>query len=294
MFERALFATDFSAYAIAVLKCLPELKPAGLRDVVLLNVISPDQVLLGHGSDRDLLENLRWVNRQKLDLARMVLEGQGLSVRCRLEEGHPATEIVRVAQEDSVHLIVMGVQGKSLVHELLLGSAAWEVVRHAPMPVLIDKFEVIEELGEVQCRRVCAESFKVILHPTDFSDCANRAFNVVKRLKAAGTERVILLHVQDARVMQYRSQQQRDEFDREDMRRLEQMQNALSLSGLSSKVLLRTGIPIHQTLEVGEEENVGTFVLGIRGRSVAAQLLTGSTFENVLRESRRPVLAIRD
>jgi len=294
MFGRALFASDFSACAIAVLKCLPELKLAGLRDVVLLNVIPPDQVPMGYGSDRDLLENLRWVNRQKLDLARIALEGQGLSVRYRLEEGRPATEIVRVAQEESVQLIVMGAQGKSLVQELPLGSVAWEVVRHAQMPVLVDKFEVIKVLGEVQCRRVCAESFKVVLHPTDFSDCANRAFNVVKRLKSAGTGQVILLHVQDERVMQYRSQQQRDEFDREDVRRLEQMQKALTLSGLSSKVLLRTGIPFHQTLEVAEEENVGTVVLGTRGRTVAAQLLTGSTFENVVRQSRRPVLAIRE
>jgi nucleotide-binding universal stress UspA family protein len=206
---------------------LPDLKAAGLRDVVLLNVISPDQVPLGHGADRELLDQLRWTNQEKLDLMRMALEGQGFSVRCRLEEGHPADEIVRIAREESVQLVVMGAQGKSLVQELLLGSVAWDVVRHAPVPVLVEKFEVIRELGDVRCQRVCAETFEVVLHPTDFSDCANNAFNIVKHLKSAGTERVILLHVQNERAMQYRPQQQKDEFDQEDMRRLEHMQKAL-------------------------------------------------------------------
>ncbi len=37
MFARILFPTDFSAYADSVLACLPDLKSAGLREVVLLS-----------------------------------------------------------------------------------------------------------------------------------------------------------------------------------------------------------------------------------------------------------------
>jgi len=292
MFQRALFPTDFSAYSTAVLKCLPEIKAAGLRDVVLLHVISPEQVPLGHGVDSDLLEKLRWTSQQKLDLMRMALEGHGLSARCRLEEGNPAVEIARIAREERVHLIVMGAQGLSLIQEFLLGSVAWEVVRHSRVPVLVEKFEVVKELGDVHCRKVCAESFKAVLHPTDFSECANSAFRIVKQLKSAGTEQVILLHVQDERAMKYRPQQQKDEFDREDMSRLEQMQKALTLNGLPSKAFVRTGIPFAEALKVAEEEDVSLIVLGTRGRSLIAELLSGSTFENVMRHSRRPVLAI--
>jgi nucleotide-binding universal stress UspA family protein len=269
------------------------LKAAGLRDVVLLNVISPDHGRLEQGVEGEPLEKLQAANRRKLDGMRMALEGQGFSVRCGIEVGHPAVEIVRVAQEERVQLIVMGAQGKSLVQEFLVGSVAWEVVRHAPVPVMVEKFAVIWESGEIRCGSVCAELFKVVLLPTDFSDCANAAFHVVKGWKSAGTEQVILLHIQDERAMQYRPQWQKDEFDREDTKRLDQMQEALTLGGLSSKVLLRTGNPVGETLAVAEEENANLIVSGIRGRTLSAFVLAGSTFENVMRQSRRPVLAIR-
>ena len=291
MFRRVLFPTDLSSYATAVLNCLPDLRACGLRNVVLLNVISPEQVALGHGVGQDLLQEVRQIKEQKLELARRALQRTGLSVRSRLEEGVPAVEIVRVAREESVQLIVIGAQGRTLLRDLLLGSVAWEVARRSPVPVLVEKLEVAKEFGAARCRRVCADSFKVILHPTDFSDCANAAFQVVKRLQPPVAGQVILLHVQDERVMQYCPQQQRNEFDREDIRRLEQMQKSLSLNSLPNKVLLRTGIPFIETLKVAEEENVSLIVLGTRGRSLIPKMVAGSTFENVVRHSRRPVLA---
>lgn len=57
-------------------------------------------------------------------------------------------------------------------------------------------------------------------------------------------------------------------------------------------MLLRNGIPFAEALKVAEEENVSLIVLGTRGRSLIAELLSGSTFENVIHYSRRPVLAL--
>lgn len=44
MFSRVLFPTDFSSYSDAVMACLPDLKTAGLRQVVLLSVIRSSDV----------------------------------------------------------------------------------------------------------------------------------------------------------------------------------------------------------------------------------------------------------
>lgn len=294
MFRRVLFPTDFSAYATAVMDCLPEWKAAGLQEVLLLGVIRPSEVPLGGSLDRDVLEEMRWGAEQRLHLARLALEGQGLVVRTRLEVGPPAPTIVRVAEEERVDFIAMGAQGKSLVQELLLGSVAHQVVRMARVPVLVEKFDVVRSLGHVECRRRCARTFQKVLHPTDFSACADAAFQVVKRLRAAGTREVVLLHVQDERIMSRRPPEQLAEFDREDLARLETMRSALMLYGiLQVKVLLRYGIPFVETLRVSEEEEVCLIVLGSRGRSPVAELLTGSTFENVVRQSHWPVLVVR-
>jgi nucleotide-binding universal stress UspA family protein len=56
-----------------------------------------------------------------------------------LEEGDPVEEILRVARECRVDLIVMGTHGRTGLTHLLLGSVAEQVVRRATCPVLVVK-----------------------------------------------------------------------------------------------------------------------------------------------------------
>jgi len=187
LFARVLFPTDFSAYANAVFDCLPELKSAGLREVILLYVIREWDAPWPETVNRESLERVRWSAEEQLNIARMALEGQGLRVFTRIEYGDQAANIVRVAEEELASLIVMGAQGKTAAQELLLGSVANEVMRRASAPVLIQKFEVVREMGHVACKRVCENMFSCVLFPIDFSDCAKQAFQVIKQLKHAGT-----------------------------------------------------------------------------------------------------------
>jgi nucleotide-binding universal stress UspA family protein len=293
MFTRVLFPTDFSVYANAVFACLPELKAAGMREVVLLGVVHPGDVPLGRAFQPETIDKLQWSAEEALHIAQMALEGKDVRVKTRIEVGSPSAEIVRVAQEENVDLIAMGAQGETAAQELLLGSVANEVVRRATVPVLVHKFDVVRELGHVECRRVCGQMFTRVLHPTDFSNCANAAFQIVKRLKGAGTEEVVLLHVQDERTMRNPPAEQIAAFDAEDMRRLERMRRDLALCGLKARVELRHGIPFRETLQVAEEGDINLIVLGSHGRSAVQELFAGSTFENVVRASRRPVLVIR-
>jgi nucleotide-binding universal stress UspA family protein len=64
---------------------------------------------------------------------------RSISYEHRLAMGDPATEIVRVAKEEHVSLIVMGTHGRSGFTRLLLGSVAELVIRHANCPVLTYK-----------------------------------------------------------------------------------------------------------------------------------------------------------
>jgi universal stress protein A len=54
---------------------------------------------------------------------------------CRL--GSPSKEIISLAAEESVDLIVMGTHGRTAVKHLLMGSIARSVLRMAHRPVLI-------------------------------------------------------------------------------------------------------------------------------------------------------------
>jgi len=61
------------------------------------------------------------------------------SVRSILREGDPSEEILRVAEEEGVELIIVGCSGKSRLRRYLTGCASREVEKNAKVPVLIAK-----------------------------------------------------------------------------------------------------------------------------------------------------------
>lgn len=60
--------------------------------------------------------------------------------RCRIQEvlrtGNPAEEIIRLAQEASCDLLVIGAEHKKFFDATVIGTTTARVVRHAPCPVL--------------------------------------------------------------------------------------------------------------------------------------------------------------
>jgi universal stress protein A len=55
----------------------------------------------------------------------------------KLTMGDPASEIVRIAEEEKADMIVLGTHGRTGMSRLLMGSVAEAVVRRSPSPVLV-------------------------------------------------------------------------------------------------------------------------------------------------------------
>jgi len=72
-------------------------------------------------------------------LYRLRAPDAGIRVEHRFEEGDPAAEILRVAQEVLADVIIMGTHGRRGLERLLMGSVAEEVVRKACCLVLTVK-----------------------------------------------------------------------------------------------------------------------------------------------------------
>ncbi len=58
------------------------------------------------------------------------------------------------------------------------------------------------------------------------------------------------------------------------------------------KIIIRHGIPFQELLKVAEEEKVDLIVMGTKGRSNLANVLVGSTANQLFHHSKIPVLAI--
>lgn len=72
-----------------------------------------------------------------LNRAEGLARERGVEVEKARREGHAVREIVRVVKEGGYELVVIGAKGTSGVRELLLGSVAEGVLRHAPCSVLV-------------------------------------------------------------------------------------------------------------------------------------------------------------
>ncbi len=74
------------------------------------------------------------------------LENGGLvSVKTVVRDGVASEEILKVAQEEGVDLIITGYSGKGAVQRLLSGSVTKDMEKNAPVPVLVAKNPTPEE-----------------------------------------------------------------------------------------------------------------------------------------------------
>lgn len=143
--------------------------------------------------------------------------------------------------------------------------------------------------------------FEKILYPTDFSEVSKKALDVIKQLKACGTQQVIILHVidlRDARNFARHSRelnfdqivQRMEENAKEEMKDIEK---ELKESGFDVQAKISKGIPLTDILSTEELENVSLIILGSHGKSCVEEMFLGSVSEKVIRKSKKPILVVR-
>ncbi len=126
-----------------------------------------------------------------LEEQKKILEAMEFSVEIEVLLGFPDYEINRLAREKNASLIAVHMTTESLFDDTFVGRVAYEVIQHAEKPVLVMKAKT----SNGQCDLVCEEILTHIVHPTDFSDNAERAFTYVEKLVESGCSKVTLLPV---------------------------------------------------------------------------------------------------
>lgn len=152
MFRKILIPTDGSDLALQAARYGRELALKFGSELVLVHVIQnyytlpafsmPDTVTI----PLSVLQDLEISGQSVLVKTMEQLSGFKGKVETRIEYGPPGKQIVDIAAEEGISLIVMGRRGVSGVTGLLLGSVSNHVVHYSPCPVLIIKgSEDIEE-----------------------------------------------------------------------------------------------------------------------------------------------------
>ena len=135
-----LVPVDFSATSLnAVRAALKIAEPGG--DVTLLHVIDEhfvrDAVAVGMGTSEEIADKLRRLAEAEFDQALAGAAAGDVNVERMIVVGIPFVEILKIARDLDLPLVVMGVRGRATPpEEFLFGSTAEKVLRLARIPVL--------------------------------------------------------------------------------------------------------------------------------------------------------------
>jgi ACR3 family arsenite transporter len=293
VFRKILFPTDFSPHANKIMDLIPELKRAGLQEAVFLHVINPMKATRWIGVDENLIERTRdEADRRLKGICENVASAHGIAVKCRVQLGVTHQEIARVAGEEKASLIIMGSHGHGYVRGALLGSNTQSVMRQIQIPLLIERFRRVESQGKETLAFVSGSLFGRVLYPTDFSPNSQRAMQVIEQLRKDMTQEVVVVHIQDTRVLVPYLQEKLNDFNRIDTDRLAAIKDRLNALGYRVKTILKTGVPFREITAIAEEEHVSLIVMGSHGKSNVREAYTGSETEFITLQHVRPVLVI--
>lgn len=140
-----LIPTDFSGCANYALPYAAAIARATNATIICVHVVEPIAPAVGYTGlaeplpIADISEQLEDSAERELPKLAECDECAGLKVEEVLVHGDAAAEIVRVAGEREVDLIVISSHGRTGLGRILFGSTAEAVVRHASCPVLVVK-----------------------------------------------------------------------------------------------------------------------------------------------------------
>lgn len=275
-FKKVLLATDFSRPSMQLLDCLDEFKNFGLEEVVLVHVIdsrAKGPAIAYRGFEKELLE-----------AQKKRLESLGLRVKLLIPVAIPNLELVRIAQEEQVSMILISSHGQGVIKNIYLGSTTNDVIRISMVPVMVEKYQNIDS---ETCSIMCLNKLKKVLLPLDFSGHSQQLLEEFKGL-AHFVEEVVLLTVIEGA---YNDQELLLNVQAAEAQ-IKEVKLDLEKLGLKVKTMVHQGSAADDIVRTAEQEEVTLVMLAKRGAGLIRELLLGSTAHEVVKRSKRPVLLV--
>jgi nucleotide-binding universal stress UspA family protein len=138
MFQKVLYAVDWSPSTERAEEYLPVLAKLGASEIVIVHIA--DDLVKRSGLRDHVDQEPIEVREERLGSLEQALQAKGFDAKAYLlEEGSPHQAINRIATEEEVSLIIVGSQGKGFVEGILGGSLSQRVVERSEKPVLVVK-----------------------------------------------------------------------------------------------------------------------------------------------------------
>jgi nucleotide-binding universal stress UspA family protein len=251
------------------------------------------ELLLAHIApfDRAIYENAK--------VRLMHLSPAGIRERLHFETivkgGDVREELLGIATDKDVDLVVMGSHGRGYLERMILGSVTERMLRELPVPVLtvshLDSAHMLHNPGVVPLKR--------ILYACDLSDESDAGLKFSMRLARGLDAHLIVAHVIDPMGNGFLTEQTAGympeyianvRVQTEDY--LDRMITLQADGRISISSVIGEGRPWSVINDVATECKADLIVINLHGKGTLERMLLGSTAERVIRTASVPVLSL--
>lgn len=296
-FNHAIVALDLSEASDLIVDSIPNLKKFGTEKVTLVTVVPVPHSVKRKEFSTDS-------QRQTLKAYKKKLEEAGFDVYFEIKSGvhfYPPTEILSAADEHNAGYVVIANRGESKVQELVLGSTASEVLQRSHLPIHLINIEVDwpdpqddRDNRKLVLSQPAESTLDHVLHATDFSDTADRAFNVIRNLEADGkVGKVSIVHVQGHHYLALSDPASLEDLTNKNRDHLNEMRNQLSdHTRESCETIVTFGTPAKEIVTAAEENGATMIIMGSQGKGYIEKFFIGGVSTQVTRIGKIPMLLI--
>jgi nucleotide-binding universal stress UspA family protein len=292
---KILLATDGSTGTELAAETASELaKRTGSELHVVYVVPEYPYVYASRGVARGEDENrYGYEDRQTLDrCVEHIREAGGTVARKHFGAGDAASEIVELAEELGVGLVILGNRGRGLFRRALMGSVSTGVLRHAHCSVLIVRGHEYER-----------EPFggKLLVAVDGSAEATAAAQAATEMARAAGSEVHVAYALQEERYRPHLGPEMwegwEESFDRAELSARSWMeveaQHMRGEGAITVEPHLLIGRPDAAIMWLAEEIGADLVLVGSRGLGAMRRTLIGSVSDSVVSHADCPVMVVR-
>lgn len=279
MIQTILIPTDFTIESEKLLSCIAELKNTGLKKAVLLHVVD---IFKSQGLAPMFEENAK----KKIAEYKQLLDEMGIDTVTHVVEGDVNKTIIKVADEENVDCIVMGATTSGIIKGKLTGRTTNYISRRSDKILLIEKYNKLENGEEELYAKACSAKFSKVMVPLDFSDNSSKILDVLWQMTDVIHE-VVFVHI----IENTKNKPQLEHKKKESFDKLYEIGNDLEKK-LVVNYVVKEGKPAKVLDELAEEMGITLIMITTHGTESLKDILLGSTAENLLRNTVKPILLI--